>query len=156
MPKPNKQQRSFCYSSTNQCKGTKPVKLWVRWAAERLFYPRSQVNLTAKIEEPFRRKLTTNKTFQLLQLARMLVDSGKTPKLILSSLLRTYKDLPILKAAPQTADLLTSPVNYSKLKAISNRCNWSQRTTSRLAVKRSAVLAKRCPASFRISNACRK
>jgi DNA polymerase-3 subunit gamma/tau len=62
--------------------------------------------------------IATNDTFQLLQSARLLVDSGKTPKLILSSLLQTYRDLLILKAAPQAADLLTSPVNYSQLKAI--------------------------------------
>lgn len=63
--------------------------------------------------------IATNDTFQLLQSARSLVDSGKTPKLILSSLLQTYRDLLILKAAPQAIDLLTSPVNYSQLKAIS-------------------------------------
>ncbi|MGA7938144.1 MAG: DNA polymerase III subunit gamma/tau, partial [Kovacikia sp.] len=62
--------------------------------------------------------IATNDTFQLLQSARTLVDSGKTPKLILSSLLQTYRDLLILKAAPQATDLLTSPVNYSQLKAI--------------------------------------
>ena len=62
--------------------------------------------------------IATNNTFQLLQSARTLVDSGKTPKLILSSLLQTYRDLLILKAAPQAIDLLTSPVNYSQLKAI--------------------------------------
>ncbi|OUC14558.1 MAG: DNA polymerase III, subunit gamma and tau [Alkalinema sp. CACIAM 70d] len=62
--------------------------------------------------------IATNNTFQLLQSARTLVDSGKTPKLILSSLLQTYRDLLILKAAPQATDLLTSPVNYSQLKAI--------------------------------------
>jgi DNA polymerase-3 subunit gamma/tau len=62
--------------------------------------------------------IATNDTFQLLQSARSLVDSGKTPKLILSSLLQTYRDLLILKAAPQAIDLLTSPVNHSQLKAI--------------------------------------
>ncbi|NJO41878.1 MAG: DNA polymerase III subunit gamma/tau [Cyanobacteria bacterium RU_5_0] len=62
--------------------------------------------------------IATNDTFQLLQLARTLVDSGKTPKLVLSSLLQTYRDLLILKAAPQATDLLTSPVNCSQLKAI--------------------------------------
>ena len=62
--------------------------------------------------------IATNDTFQLLQSARSLVDSGKTPKLILSSLLQTYRDLLILKAAPQATDLLTSPANYSQLKAI--------------------------------------
>jgi DNA polymerase III subunit gamma/tau len=62
--------------------------------------------------------IATNDTFQLLKLARTLVDSGKTPKLILSSLLQTYRDLLILKSAPNVSDLLTSPVNYSQLKTI--------------------------------------
>ncbi len=62
--------------------------------------------------------IATNDTFQLLQSARTLVDSGKTPKLILGSLLQTYRDLLILKSAPQAADLLTSPVNCNQLRAI--------------------------------------
>ena len=51
--------------------------------------------------------IATNNTFQLLQSARTLVDSGKTPKFILSSLLQIYRDLLILKAAPQATDILT-------------------------------------------------
>jgi DNA polymerase III subunit gamma/tau len=62
--------------------------------------------------------IASNNTFQLLQLARTLVDSGKTPKLIFSSLLQTYRDLLILKSAPNASDLLTSPANYNYLKAI--------------------------------------
>jgi DNA polymerase III subunit gamma/tau len=62
--------------------------------------------------------IATNDTFQLLKLARTLVDSGKTPKLVLSSLLQTYRDLLILKSAPNASDLLTSPANYNQLKAI--------------------------------------
>jgi len=62
--------------------------------------------------------IATNDTFQLLKLARTLVDSGKTPKLILSSFLQTYRDLLILKSAPDASDLLTSPANYNPLKAI--------------------------------------
>lgn len=46
------------------------------------------------------------------------MDSGKTPKLIFSSLLQTYRDLLILKSAPNASDLLTSPANYNYLKAI--------------------------------------
>lgn len=64
--------------------------------------------------------IANNDTFQLLKLARTLVDSGKTPKLILSSLLQTYRDLLILKSAPNAFDLLTSPVNYNPLKAITS------------------------------------
>ena len=62
--------------------------------------------------------IATNDTFQLLKWARTLVDSGKTPKLILNSLLQIYRDLLILKSAPNASDLLTSPANYNPLKAI--------------------------------------
>lgn len=61
--------------------------------------------------------IATNDTFQLLKLARTLADSGKTPKLILSSLLQIYRDLLILKSDPNASDLLTSPVNYNPLEA---------------------------------------
>nr|RNJ64857.1 MAG: DNA polymerase III subunit gamma/tau [Leptolyngbya sp. IPPAS B-1204] len=64
--------------------------------------------------------IATNDTFQLLKLARTLVDSGKTPKLVFSSLLQTYRDLLILKSAPNALDLLTSPANYNQLKAIAS------------------------------------
>lgn len=62
--------------------------------------------------------IAANDTFQLLKWARTLVDSGKTPKLILNSLLQTYRDLLILKSAPNASDLLTSPAKYNQLKAI--------------------------------------
>ena len=62
--------------------------------------------------------IATNDTFQLLKLARTLVDSGKTPKLVLSILLQTYRDLLILKSAPNASDLLTSPSNYNQLKVM--------------------------------------
>ena len=68
--------------------------------------------------------IATNDTFQLLKLARTLVDAGKTPKLILSSLLQTYRDLLILKSAPNASDLLTSPANYNQLKAIATHWNF--------------------------------
>jgi DNA polymerase-3 subunit gamma/tau len=74
--------------------------------------------------------IATNDTFQLLQSARTLVDSGKTPKLILSSLLQTYRDLLILKAAPQATDLLTSPTNHSQLKAILTHWDFDALTQS--------------------------
>jgi DNA polymerase-3 subunit gamma/tau len=68
--------------------------------------------------------IATNDTFQLLKLARTLVDSGKTPKLIFNSLLQTYRDLLILKSAPNASDLLTSPANYNQLKAIATHCDF--------------------------------
>ncbi|MCC5626422.1 hypothetical protein [Nostoc sp. CHAB 5715] len=55
---------------------------------------------------------------------RVLVDSGKTPKLILSNLLQTYRDLLIIKSAPKEQSLLTGCVNYAQLKVLANHWNF--------------------------------
>ncbi len=68
--------------------------------------------------------ISTNNTFNLLQVARLLVDSGKTPKLILSNLLQTYRDLLIIKSAPKEQSLLTSCVSYAQLKVLANHWNF--------------------------------
>lgn len=68
--------------------------------------------------------ISTNNTFNLLQVARVLVDSGKTPKLILSNLLQTYRDLLIIKSAPKEQSLLTGSVSYAQLKALANHWNF--------------------------------
>lgn len=68
--------------------------------------------------------ISTNNTFNLLQVARVLVDSGKTPKLILSNLLQTYRDLLIIKSAPKEQSLLTGCVSYAQLKALANHWNF--------------------------------
>ncbi len=68
--------------------------------------------------------ISTNNTFNLLQVARLLVDSGKTPKLILSNLLQTYRDLLIIKSAPKEQSLLTGCVSYAQLKALANHWNF--------------------------------
>ncbi|MFQ4143847.1 DNA polymerase III subunit gamma/tau [Chlorogloeopsis sp. ULAP02] len=68
--------------------------------------------------------ISTNNTFNLLQVARVLVDSGKTPKLILSNLLQTYRDLLIIKSAPKDQSLLTGCVSYAQLKALANHWNF--------------------------------
>lgn len=65
-------------------------------------------------------------TFQLLQTARNLMDAGKAPKLILSSLLQTYRDLLIVQSAPIQRHLLTSAVSFDQLQAIAQR--WSHAT----------------------------
>lgn len=64
--------------------------------------------------------------FQLLQSARNLMDAGKSPKLILSSLLQTYRDLLIVQSAPNQRHLLTSSVSSDQLQAIAQR--WSHET----------------------------
>ncbi|MEA5551338.1 DNA polymerase III subunit gamma/tau [Anabaena cylindrica UHCC 0172] len=68
--------------------------------------------------------ISTNNTFNLLQVARVLVDSGKTPKLIISNLLQTYRDLLIIKSAPQEQALLTGCVSYTQLKAFAKHWNF--------------------------------
>lgn len=68
--------------------------------------------------------ISTNNTFNLLQVARLLVDSGKTPKLILSNLLQTYRDLLIIKSAPKEQSLLTGCVSYAQLKILANHWNF--------------------------------
>jgi DNA polymerase-3 subunit gamma/tau len=60
----------------------------------------------------------------LLQVARELVDSGKAPKLIISNLLQTYRDLLIIKSAPKEQALLTGCVSYSQLKAFAKHWNF--------------------------------
>ncbi|MBD2295172.1 DNA polymerase III subunit gamma/tau [Anabaena sphaerica FACHB-251] len=68
--------------------------------------------------------ISTNNTFNLLQVARELVDSGKTPKLIISNLLQTYRDLLIIKSAPKEQTLLTGCVSYNQLKAFAKHWNF--------------------------------
>jgi len=70
--------------------------------------------------------ISANDTFQLLQTARQLIDVGKSPNLILSSLLQTYRDLLIVQAAPNHRHLLTSSVSSNQLQAIAQK--WSYET----------------------------
>ncbi|MEX0268898.1 DNA polymerase III subunit gamma/tau [Leptolyngbyaceae cyanobacterium UHCC 1019] len=74
----------------------------------------------------FLQAISANDTFQLLQTARQLIDVGKSPKLILSSLLQTYRDLLIVQAAPNQRHLLTSSVSSNQLQAIAQE--WSHET----------------------------
>jgi DNA polymerase-3 subunit gamma/tau len=70
--------------------------------------------------------IAASDTFQLLQAARNLMDAGKSPKLILSNLLQTYRDLLIVQSAPNQRHLLTSSVSSEQLQAIAQR--WSHET----------------------------
>ena len=70
--------------------------------------------------------ISASDTLRLLQTARQLIDAGKSPKLILSSLLQTYRDLLIMQAAPNQRHLLTSSVSSNQLQAIAQE--WSYET----------------------------
>ncbi|OKH33141.1 DNA polymerase III, subunit gamma and tau [[Phormidium ambiguum] IAM M-71] len=56
----------------------------------------------------------------VLQSARTLIDSGKTPKLILSSLLAVYRDLLIVKSVPKSENILAGTLSYSQLRQVAN------------------------------------
>ncbi|MGG6270508.1 DNA polymerase III subunit gamma/tau [Leptolyngbya sp. AN03gr2] len=70
--------------------------------------------------------LSHHDTFALLQTARHLIDSGKSPKLILSSLLQVYRDILIVQADVQQSTLLTSSISRKHLAAIANRWSHTQ------------------------------
>jgi DNA polymerase-3 subunit gamma/tau len=54
-------------------------------------------------------------TLKLLQLSRELIDSGKTPKVLLMSLLACYRDLLLVTNVPDSSHLLASGISHSKL-----------------------------------------
>jgi DNA polymerase-3 subunit gamma/tau len=56
----------------------------------------------------------------VLQSSRTLIDSGKTPKLILSSLLAAMRDLLIVKSTRHCQNLIAEPVGYSQLRLIAS------------------------------------
>ena len=57
-------------------------------------------------------------TLSVLQSSRTLIDSGKTPKLILSSLLAAMRDLLIVKSTRHCQNLIAGPVGYSQLRSL--------------------------------------
>jgi DNA polymerase-3 subunit gamma/tau len=63
-------------------------------------------------------------TLGTLQTARRLIDSGKAPKLILSSLLQVYRDLLLVKSVAQCQSLLTSCVGYRELRGIAKQIDF--------------------------------
>lgn len=65
-------------------------------------------------------------TFALLQTARHLIDSGKSPRLILNSLLQVYRDLLIVQADVQQSTLLTSSISRKHLDAVAQRWSHAQ------------------------------
>lgn len=68
--------------------------------------------------------IAAGNTLQLLQSARVLVDAGKTPTLILNSLLQTFRDLLVLQSAPREQSLLTGVVSYRQLKSLAAKWNF--------------------------------
>ncbi|MFB2922912.1 DNA polymerase III subunit gamma/tau [Aerosakkonema funiforme] len=61
----------------------------------------------------------------VLQSARNLIDSGKTPKLILSSLLAVYRDLLIVKSVPKSESAIAGTLSYSQLRQIASSLDFS-------------------------------
>lgn len=61
-------------------------------------------------------------TLKLLQLSRELIDSGKTPKVLLMSLLACYRDLLLVTNVSDSSHLLTSGISHSMLLEIA--ANW--------------------------------
>ena len=59
-------------------------------------------------------------TLTVLQSSRTLIDSGKTPKLILSNLLAAMRDLLIVKSTRHCQNLITGPVGCSQLRSIAS------------------------------------
>jgi DNA polymerase-3 subunit gamma/tau len=57
-------------------------------------------------------------TLSVLQSSRTLIDSGKTPKLILSSLLASMRDLLIVKSTRHCQNLVAGPIGYSQLRSL--------------------------------------
>ena len=64
--------------------------------------------------------LTTAQPIEVLQAARNLIDSGKTPQLILSSLLACYRDLLLVKSTPKCQQLIAGTVSYRTLRQLAN------------------------------------
>jgi DNA polymerase-3 subunit gamma/tau len=60
---------------------------------------------------------------QLLQTARQVIDEGRSPQSLISELARVYRDLLILKRAPDATLLLTSILSPKQLGKVSERLN---------------------------------
>ncbi|MFB2895201.1 DNA polymerase III subunit gamma/tau [Aerosakkonemataceae cyanobacterium BLCC-F50] len=59
--------------------------------------------------------IRTGNTLKLLQLSRELIDSGKTAKVLLMSLLACYRDLLLVANVRDSSHLLTSGISHSTL-----------------------------------------
>lgn len=68
------------------------------------------------------KSIRSGDTLKLLQLSRELIDSGKTPKVLLMSLLACYRDLLLVTNVSDSSHLLTSGISYSMLLEIA--ANW--------------------------------
>jgi DNA polymerase-3 subunit gamma/tau len=59
--------------------------------------------------------LTSGDILNVLTIARNLIDSGKTPQLILSNLLQVYRDLLLVRSTSTGKQLITGSLSYSQL-----------------------------------------
>ncbi|MEG4289461.1 DNA polymerase III subunit gamma/tau [Microcoleus sp. C2C3] len=67
----------------------------------------------------------TGNALKLLQLSRELIDSGKSPKMLLASLLACYRDLLLATSVPDCSLMLVSGISHSALMEIASAwdCN---------------------------------
>lgn len=75
--------------------------------------------VTGAIDESDLLKLVTainqSNVYEILQIARLLIDSGKTPQLILSNLLAVYRDLLIDLSGGNNKNLIQGGISYQQL-----------------------------------------
>lgn len=69
--------------------------------------------------------LSTGDALEVLKNARHLVDSGKTPHLILSSLLACFRDLLLVKTTPQCQKLVVGTVSYKSLQQLAKSLDFN-------------------------------
>jgi DNA polymerase-3 subunit gamma/tau len=68
--------------------------------------------------------LTNRDTLNVLKIARNLIDSGRTPQLILSNLLQVYRDLLLVKSTSTAKQLITGALSYSQLYKIAQNLDF--------------------------------
>jgi DNA polymerase-3 subunit gamma/tau len=64
--------------------------------------------------------LVKGDTIEILKLARNLIDAGKAPQLILSSLLQVYRDLLLVKSTPKCYELIVGAIDYKILRQVAS------------------------------------
>jgi DNA polymerase-3 subunit gamma/tau len=64
-------------------------------------------------------------TYRILQIARGLIDSGRAPQLILTSLLQVYRDLLIVKGAAKSQNLLQGGISYRRLSTLARKFDFA-------------------------------
>lgn len=68
--------------------------------------------------------LVTGDTLATLQTTRHLIDTGKSPQLILTSLLKVYRDLLLVKSTSVCESLITVAISYRKLRLLAYKISF--------------------------------